>query len=105
MNIYYNEILSDTFPFYCTILEQAKVSYQEHNLAEIILNFLSSCMQLSLSFKLPAVVNKYSLTPLSLVAFFHRRNILVKSFIMLINDISKFACKHTQVTAMEMQFE
>ena len=71
----------------------------------IILHFLSSCMQLSLSCKLPAVVNKHSLTPLSLVAFFNSRDILVKSLIMLITDTSKYAGKHIQMSVKEVQFE
>jgi len=62
-------------------------------------------MQLSLSCKLPAVVNKHSLIPLSLVAYFHIRDILVKSLIMLITDTSKYAGKHIQMTVKEVQFE
>jgi pectate lyase len=60
---------------------------------------------MSLSCKLPAVVNKHSLTPLSLVAFFHSRDILVKSLIMLITDTSKYAGKHIQMTVKEVQFK
>jgi hypothetical protein len=103
--LYYNQILSVTFAHYCTKLEETKLSYRKHNLAELFYNCFPLVRSWSFSFKLPTVLGKHCWTPFPLVAFYYVGGILMKSLTMPATDLSKVAWKKIQMIVKEVPFE